>query len=275
MTKSGAVDSELHGKRPPVLELEKMTTVEAQRVLPKVKAALLPVGSTEQHGANMTMNTDTRLAHEVAKAVAGRLYPELIVLPPIPVGVSYHHMDFAGSMTLSPSTLQAVVFDYIKSMSKHGIKRFIFVNGHGGNQTTLSVAATVARYELGVHVANLFYWNLAHQEIRAGVKSERYGHACEAECSFGLELAPEIVRMGELEPARMLDYPYRFSELERGARVDYPYSWKELTVDGSFGDARQASGEFGREMIALIVDRMEMFIRDFIEKEPNRRETAR
>ncbi|MFM1652186.1 creatininase family protein [Brevibacillus sp. B_LB10_24] len=251
-----------------MIELGRMTTFEAGERFKQVEAAIIPVGSTEQHGYNMTLDTDTRLAHGVANKIAERMYPRLLVLPPIPVGVSYHHMDFAGSMTLSPATLQAVVFDYIKSMKRHGIKRFLLMNGHGGNQTTLSVASTVARHELGVQIANIFYWNLASEEISSKVKSVRYGHACEAEASFGLYLDPGIVRADDLHAAEMLDYPLVFSQFEPGPRVDYPYSWKQLTKDGSFGDARDASLQLGQEIIDLVILRMERFIEDFLKLDP-------
>lgn len=247
-------------------ELAKMTTIEAARYLKEAKVAIIPVGSTEQHGGNMTMNTDARLAEEVSLRVAERLYPRAVVLPVIPVGVSYHHMEFAGSMTLSPHTLQAVVFDYIRSLLKHGIRRFVLLNGHGGNQTTLSVAATMARHELGAEAANVFFWNMAKEEIRAAASTVRHGHACEIEASFGLHLAPAIVRSGDLRPAELFDYPYPHTGFEAGA-VDYPYDWREITRDGSLGDATKASAELGERLIGIVLERLETFIRAFMRGE--------
>lgn len=246
-------------------EIGKMTTLEAKEVLKKAKVAIIPVGSTEQHSSNMTMNTDTILAEEVSKALSKKMYPDIIVLPAIPVGVSYHHMNFAGSMTLSPATLQSIIIDYIKSLKYHGLQSFILLNGHGGNQAPLSAIATMIRHELKVNIANLFYWNLAGEEINEKVKSERYGHACEVETSFGLYLNPSIVREKTLRPAHMLDYPMSYTENERGQhKVDYPYTFDQLTVDGSLGDARQATEELGKEIIEIILDRMERFMKDFI-----------
>jgi len=246
--------------------LANMTTIEAGHFLKEVKAAIIPVGSTEQHGGNMTMNTDARLAEEVSRRVAERLYPNVVVLPVIPVGVSYHHMGFPGSMTLSPNTLQSVVFDYMRSMLRHGIRRFVLLNGHGGNQTTLSVAATVARHELGVEAANIFFWNMAKEEIRAAACTVRHGHACEIEASFGLYLDPAIVRAGELKAAELYDYPYPYTGFEAGA-VDLPYDWRQITRDGSLGDATRASAELGERLIGIILERLETFIAAFMRGE--------
>lgn len=245
-------------------ELETMTTTEARALLSGVKAALIPIGSTEQHGTNMTMNTDTRLAQAMCTKLGAAMYPDLVVLPPISVGVSYHHMAFAGSMTLSPATMQAVLFDYIRSMKKHGVQRFILMNGHGGNQSALSSAATVALHELEVEVVNVFYWNLATEEIQKAAVTERYGHACEIEASFGLYLDPSIVRSDKLKAAKLHDYPMPYSGLEAGPKVDYPYPWQYLTTDGSLGDATAASREKGEALIELIAGRLQAFITSFI-----------
>ncbi|XID90198.1 creatininase family protein [Paenibacillaceae bacterium WGS1546] len=247
-------------------ELEKMTTAEAGEMLRKAQAAIIPIGSTEQHGGNMTMNTDTRLAVEVGRRIADALYPRLVVLPAIPVGISYHHMEFAGSMTLSPDTLQAVVFDYIRSMKKHGIRRFVFLNGHGGNQSLLSTAATIAYHELGVEAVNVFYWNLATEEIRQRASTPRYGHACEIEASFGLHLDPSIVRQGSLRKASLREYPLPYTGFEPGNKVDYPYPWKMVTDDGSLGDATKASASLGEELIGLILRRLELFLEQFLQR---------
>lgn len=247
----------------PVVELGRMTTLEAARLLKTAKIALIPVGSTEQHGGNMTMNTDTKLAEALSRRVAERLYPHLIVLPAVPVGISYHHMGFAGSMTLSPQTLQAVLFDYMRSFMRHGIRRFVLMNGHGGNQAALSAIAAQAKYELGAETANLFYWNMAKAEIRAAAGPDRYGHACEIEASFGLYLDPSIVKKAELQKAEQSDYPLPWTGYEAGA-VDYPYDWTLLTRDGSFGDATKAGEALGEQLIDIILERIERFMHAFM-----------
>ncbi|WP_368652237.1 creatininase family protein [Ornithinibacillus sp. 4-3] len=247
------------------VRLSKMTTFEAKNALEEVKVGIIPIGSTEQHGRNMTLETDLRLAEEVAKLISEKMRPDLIVLPSIPVGISYHHMNFPGSMTISPATLQLVIVDYIKSMQRHGLNSFILLNGHGGNQPTLSSVVNVIRYEFKVKISSLLYLNLISNETRNQVTSERYGHACEMETSIGLFLDPTTVRESELEAGELKEYPIQFTEHERGnRRVEMPYFWEELSSNGAFGDATKASREFGYQMIEEVLNNLEIFIKDFI-----------
>lgn len=250
---------------PYVTELSKMTTAEAESAFEKVKVGIIPIGSTEQHGKNMTLGTDIKMSEAVAKAISKKMFPELIILPSIPVGISYHHMNFPGSMTISPTTMQSIIIDYVKSMQRHGLNSFILLNGHGGNQPTLSSIVNVIRYELEVKISSLLYLNLISSETRNKITSKRYGHACEMETSIGLFLDPTTVKEKELDAARMKEYPIRFTEFERrNGRVELPYFWEELTSDGSFGDATKASKEFGSLLIKGVLENLEIFIKDFI-----------
>ena len=85
--------------------LAKMTSPEAAEALAGAEVALIPVGATEQHGPNMTLETDTVVAYRLALRIAAALHPRAVVAPqlPFPYGVSYHHMSFPGTMTLTPA----------------------------------------------------------------------------------------------------------------------------------------------------------------------------
>src|SRR5215211_905488 len=162
--------------------LARMTSPEASEALARAEVALLAVGATEQHGPNMTLETDTAVAYQLALHIATALYPRAVVAPPLPFGVSYHHMKFAGTMTLSPETFQAVVLEVVDSLRQHGIERFFIVDGHAGNQGALDVLMTKLRFQMGIRAAYLFYFTLVDDIIREGVKTERWGRCGQPRC---------------------------------------------------------------------------------------------
>ena len=87
--------------------LELLTWREAERYLERSRLILLPIGSTEQHGPNGLLGTDFITAETVAHQAAGLI--DALVAPTIPVGMALHHLAFAGSMSLRPETLAAVL----------------------------------------------------------------------------------------------------------------------------------------------------------------------
>src|SRR5512136_861403 len=118
---------------PNVFILSEMTWQDAKDAFAHAELAIIPTGSFEQHGPHMTFEVDTARAHGFGRLLAERMYPRVILAPPISFGVSYHHMKFPGTITLRADTFQAVVYDIVWSLREHGIKQFYIVNGHGGN----------------------------------------------------------------------------------------------------------------------------------------------
>ena len=104
--------------------LQHQTWQEVEQYLARSNGIILPIGSTEQHGPNGLIGTDAICAEVIARGVgeaAGAM-----VGPTIGVGVAVHHMDFAGTMTVRPSTLIAIIHDYVLSLARHGFRRFFF-----------------------------------------------------------------------------------------------------------------------------------------------------
>ena len=95
----------------------------------RLKAAIVPTGSTEQHNEHLAMIQDTASAVLVAQQAALKLYPQVTVATPVPVGISPYWMERKGTLTLRPETFLAFVYDICDSLRAHGFKTIYIVNG--------------------------------------------------------------------------------------------------------------------------------------------------
>lgn len=110
--------------------------------------AMVPVGSTEQHGPHALLGTDTLNAETIVKTTAERFDAPVVVSPTVPVGVAEEHRQFPGTLWTSESTFRAYVRDIVRSLAFHGLDRVVLVNGHGGNVAALrEVAGKVVRHD--------------------------------------------------------------------------------------------------------------------------------
>jgi creatinine amidohydrolase len=248
----------------PAYILSDMSWPEVKEALQTVRVALIAVGSTEQHGPNLALQADTAQAHAFATRLAERFYPHVILAPPLHVGISDHHMHFPGSLTLRPETFYAFLHDVIESLKQHGLKKFLLVNGHGGNAATLGMSLVRLKRELGVEVAHLDFYTLAPEAAKEYVVSEVWGHACEIEVSMSMYLAPHIVKTAHLAKGDVKGYPYTLNPGGGSRKIGYPYSFETITANGCLGDATQASQDKGRVMIEACLERAAEFLRDYI-----------
>lgn len=130
------------------MQLQQSTWQEVENYLKTSTGVVLAIGATEQHGPMGVIGTDSICAETIARGI-GEATGALIG-PTLTVGMSEHHMRFPGSMTLRPSTLIALVRDCVMSLAAHGLRRFFFVNGHGGNLASLQAAFSEIYHEARV-----------------------------------------------------------------------------------------------------------------------------
>lgn len=131
--------------------LNKMTWPEAEQRIQEAKIVIVPVGSFEQHGHHLPLETDYTLTYSRAKKIAA--LTDTLVAPVIRLGYSDHHLGFPGTISLSNETLVQVLFEVVESLEFSGVKKIIFLSGHGGNDTALAMAAEKVKNLLEVEVA--------------------------------------------------------------------------------------------------------------------------
>ena len=230
--------------------LAKLNWPAAEEAIAAAQVAVLPVGSLEQHGPHLALDTDLA----VAEALAGRLEQDLgdtaLLCPAVPYGLSEHHMGFAGTITLRPDTLSALVLDVVESLAHWGLRRVLVVNGHGGNIDILRLASRRARRDHGVLLAAVMWAQLAADEIAARVTSPAYGHACEVETSVVQVLAPDRLFSDQIAAPAGRRSADPSTDPPR-AVVDQAVWMDEWTSDGALGDPRLASEEFGQAVVRV------------------------
>jgi creatinine amidohydrolase len=223
--------------------------------------ALLPVGSTEQHGPHAPLGTDFRHAVSVAEAGAEAHDDPVVVAPPLTVGVSEEHRDFAGTLWLSPETFRATVRDTVAGLAHHGLDRVVVVNGHGGNVGALEeVTATVSRHDDAFAVP--FTWFEA-----VGEHSSRMGHAGPLETALLRATHPDLVREDRVAEAAA-GASDRWGEWVSGVNVARDSS--AFTDNGVVGDPREGDAELGAELLELAGAALATLLAAVAERDPGR-----
>ena len=234
-----------------VFRLEMMHWPEIRaRIEQGVRTVILPVGSTEQHGPHLPLRTDTLVTEEIVERVASFFAP-VFIGPTLYVGASDHHLRFAGTVSLQPDTLVAVLVDYLRSLNCHGFEVALMVSCHGGNFAPMA-RAKAAFEELGLPLRVAAFTD-AKALIHAGeVAAEQFGvspeaagaHAGHVETSIALALAPESVGP-QRERGFMGLYHEMFALLfEQGLHA--------VTTNGVLGDPSGASSGAGRHYLDAI-----------------------
>jgi len=137
------VNSSYHQPVPVFGELGTATSSQLSSISPSI---MIPLGSTEQHGPHLPLDTDTRVATAVARGAATRIGQEWLVAPAIAYGASGEHQDFAGTISIGTEALTMLLVEFGRSAACWA-QRLVFVNGHGGNVGALNTAVQKLRAE--------------------------------------------------------------------------------------------------------------------------------
>jgi creatinine amidohydrolase len=239
-----------------------LTRDDVRQLAPNA-TVVVPLGSIEQHGPHLPVQTDTTIVTALAERaveLAARQVP-VVVTPTLPVGFAHHHLSFGGTLSLGLTTYLDVITSLGESLAVGGFTRIVFLNGHGGNDASIRAVGDRLVTERGydIQVAGTSYWTcaadaLAELDPRIGPMP---GHAGSFETSCMLALRPELVRTdrmplpeNDLQPLAKIAMP--------GAAVRRAHAW---TVSvGRTDDARYASAALGERILDTVSARIADFI---------------
>ncbi|WP_433527924.1 creatininase family protein [Micromonospora sp. CA-263727] len=205
------------------------------------RVAVLPIGSFEQHGSHLPLATDTIVASAVASALAERY--SLFLLPPVTISCSHEHAAWRGTVSISATTLIAIVEDVAASLHRQGIDHLVLVNGHGGNYvlSNLVQEANTDGPRLALFPSRRDWEQARHD---AGLESTSHDdmHAGEIETSILLHVAPDTVT-AEFEKADHLTERPHLLMVGMGAYTD----------TGVIGQPSLATDTKGSDVLASLV----------------------
>jgi len=223
------------------------------------EVAVLPVAATEAHNRHLPEGNDLLQATHIARRccqAAWERCPSIVCLPGIPYGVDCNLMSFPLTIHVSQAVLDAMVREIIVSLRRHGIRKVVILNGHGGNDFTSLIRQIQS--DLDVHVFLCNWWQVGldkYNEIFEAPDS----HAGEFETSVALALYPELVEPGVAGDGQAP--PFRFEALQKGW-VRTSREFGRLNDHCGVGDPSRASAEKGRRYLDLTCERLTAFLVD-------------
>ncbi|MEX1317412.1 MAG: creatininase family protein [Synechococcaceae cyanobacterium] len=245
------------------IRLQLRSWPEVEAYLQRSRGVIVPLGSTEQHGPTGAIGTDALTAEAVALEVGRRT--GVLVTPTQAFGMAEHHLGFAGTVSLQPSTLLAVLHDVVLSLARHGFERVYVINGHGGNIATGKAAfaqayATAAARGLPVaprlrcKLANWFMAPPVMQKARE-LYGEREGHhATPSEIALTLHLEPSLISKQRPLP-----------EPPPAGPIHGPDDFRRRHPDGRMGsDPYLARADHGQTLLELAAATLAVDLQNFL-----------
>jgi creatinine amidohydrolase len=239
--------------------LAELTWEEAAAAFKTHSIALLPIGGgTKEHGSHLPLGTDLFVVDELARRVI-EVSPVLL-LPSVAYAYYPAFVDWAGSTSINPPHFAGFVGDIVRSMHRHGIKKFILLDSGVSTHPVLQTLVRDLHEELGVIVAVTNILGLGAEVQNEISEQESGGHADEMETSNMLVIRPDLVNMDKA--VKEIDRPLTGVLGPTGIRK-FTMSGKMKTKSGINGDATLATAEKGEKSLAAMAQDIITFIEHF------------
>jgi creatinine amidohydrolase len=216
--------------------------------------AVVPLGSTEQHGPHLPLSTDHRIAEALAREATDRTGH--LCTPTVDIGVSPHHRQFHGTTWVDAPVFRDYVESLARNLTYHGIDRVVFVNAHGGNVEHLREVGRRLRDDEVAYCLE-WMWDESIPELIEEVFAEPGPHGGPKETSMMLHIDRDLVREDRIGDAA--DGGSRMSDAEseayvHGARTFYDAI--DNTDNGVVGDQTDASPAVGERLFEAACDHL-------------------
>lgn len=230
------------------MNLAELTWPKVEEYLKTSKTIIVPVGSTEQHGPSGIIGIDYLTSHKISEEVGEK--NKILVSPPLAFGMALHHMDFPGTITLTPITYVTVITEIIKSLAQHGFDNIVFINGHGGNIAPITTAfSQYLQLNEKTNLKLINWWHLKEvtQYEDENFKGENGFHATVGEISVTMHTHPNAysqMKPIDFEPTN-----------ERSAWPLSPVEFRKTFPDGRIGsNPALATPEHGKNIFNIAVN---------------------
>lgn len=238
-----------------------LTWPEAKTRFNEMAVALLPVGSVEQHGPHLPLDTDVFDADYLTRRVAEACSdPKPLVLPAISYGVSYHHEDFQGTISISDDTLVKLVYEIGISVARNGIQKLVIINGHGGNSPALNHAAQMINRDTHIFVC-VDSGETSDVDIYELIDTPNDVHAGEIETSTSLVVRPQLVKM-DRAPKTVPEFSSRYLDFTSKRGVSWYAYTNKISATGVMGDPTKANVEKGKKIWQIMIAHLVALVED-------------
>tara|TARA_B100001059_G_scaffold31098_2_gene25202 strand:- start:11115 stop:11876 length:762 start_codon:yes stop_codon:yes gene_type:complete len=225
----------------------------------RFELAVLPWGATEAHNYHLPYGTDVYEADAIATESGRKAWEKgakVVILPTIPFGVNTGQTDIYLDMNMSPSTQMAVLKDVLTVLKRQGIKKFLILNSHGGNDFK-----TMLR-ELGLDFPKMLLssCNWFHALDKSQYFEEEGDHADEMETSIMMHIHPQLVLplseagMGLEKKSSIKGFREKWAWTER--------RWSQVTKDTGVGNPKKSSPEKGKKFFNDVSNKISELMQD-------------
>lgn len=221
------------------------------------EVAVLPVGAVEAHNRHLPEGMDIMHSEYVAQTSCRKAWQEcqsVICLPTVPFGVDSNLMAFPLTVHVSQRALDEYLTEIIHSLRKHGIRKVVIVNGHGGNEFKPLVRQI--QYDTDVYVFVCDWWKVG-SDVMDDLFGKADDHAGAMETSVAMEICPELVNAQNAGHGQVP--PFRFEALQKGW-ITTSRDFSKLNDHCAVSGTASPDPEKGKRYLGLVCDRVSRFL---------------